>query len=254
MEEIKKQIWSVSLIPYHPSIGFMLGEEYRWKENDMKFHMIGGRVEDFDEDPIATASREFVEETNLLAFPYMQEVAQQNFADWVKGLSPEEGIHCNTVYPHFTFFVQKIIEDEIRMNEDYIDEMVSPNGKVHRFYLLDVLKIKNRKLQKLLFQLPFLYISLHPCMRSEGKMWSLYWMQNEHINLIDNKTTLLNRFVFLFFQRKKQQKKNLFQHQHQHQQQQTPFLHFQSYQQHSSMFNQPLSSPQLELLTNNMKY
>ncbi len=85
-------------------------------------------------------------------------------------------------------------------------------------------------------------------MRSEGRMWSLYWMQNEHINLIDNKTTLLNRFVFLFFQRKKQQKKNLFQ------QQQTPVLHFQSYQQHSSMFNQPLSSPQLELLTNNMNY
>lgn len=188
-------IWSVSLILYHKHLGLLVGEEYRWKEG-LRFHLVGGKVEPFDEDPVAAAAREFIEETNLLAYEYLQEVHMKNLQKWAE----KNPITLETQYPHFTSFTQKIIEEEIRKTNLFFDHKVSENGKEHRYYFLNVHTIKNKDLQDIFLKMAFEYSLFDISLRSMGKMWSLHWVWPQSFYLLPNRSALFVKFTQFFYQ------------------------------------------------------
>ncbi len=67
--KIKKKYKSASLTFYNPELGYLMCEEYRYKQKKNLIHTIGGKVEDYDKDLLETAIREFMEETNLEFHP-----------------------------------------------------------------------------------------------------------------------------------------------------------------------------------------
>ncbi len=195
-ENTVEKIWSVSLIPYHPKFGYMIGEEYRRKEREMKFHMIGGKSESWDKDPIETAIREFIEETNIIGFSFFQQFAEESFLKWIQ----QNGITLETKYPHFTTFLQPFFEDSIRNHSKYFDEQVSPHKwvedhyeiKIHRFYIWDISKFKYHRE---MIEFPFHYNQLHPYMRLNDKMWSLYWIFPHQFGYLPHKSALFVKWM-----------------------------------------------------------
>lgn len=195
-ENTIRKIWSVSLIPYHPKFGYMVGEEYRRKEGEIKFHMIGGKTESWDKDPIETAIREFIEETNILGFSIFQQFAEENYLQWIQ----KNEITLETKYPHFTTFLQPLFEESIRNHSKYIDEEVSPHKwiqdhyeiKIHRFYIWDISKFKHHRE---MIEFPFYYNHLHPALRLHDKMWSLYWILPHQFFYLPNKSALFVKWM-----------------------------------------------------------
>ena len=61
---------SASLIFIDDELGYLMCNEYRYKEKKNLIHPIGGKVETYDKGLLETAIREFIEETNLEQFPY----------------------------------------------------------------------------------------------------------------------------------------------------------------------------------------
>jgi len=207
-KEYKEVIWSVSLIPFNPMFGYLIGEELRWKEDEIKFHLVGGKVESFDKDPLSAAVREFIEETNLLLIPFIKNKSFENFKNWTN----ENDIHLNTNYPSFTTFIQNEFEENIRDIVTFQDILVSPHGKIHRFYFFDVLKIKNKQWKDLFLYLPIHYTHFEPDLRINGKMWSLHWIHSFLIRQLPNKSILFLKFLQALDNQKKknhiQNKKN----------------------------------------------
>ena len=109
-ENTRELIWSVSLIPYIPHLGYMVGEEIRKKEKGMTFHLVGGKTESWDIDPIDTAIREFIEETNLCAISFFQDHAHQQYLQWIS----ENEITLETKYPPPSTFLKSLFEDSVR--------------------------------------------------------------------------------------------------------------------------------------------
>ena len=62
---------SASLTFFDDELGYLMCEEFRYKEKKNLIHPIGGKVETFDNELIDTAIREFIEETNLEQYPYL---------------------------------------------------------------------------------------------------------------------------------------------------------------------------------------
>ena len=206
-KEYKEVIWSVSLIPFNHMFGYLIGEELRWKEDEIKFHLVGGKVESFDKDPLSAAVREFIEETNLLLIPFIKNKSFENFQKWTN----ENDIHLNTTYPSFTTFIQNEFEENIRDLITFQDILVSPHGKIHRFYFFDVLKIKNKQWKDLFLYLPIHYTHFEPELRINGKMWSLHWIHSFLIRQLPNKSILFLKFLQALDNQKKnhiQNKKN----------------------------------------------
>jgi 8-oxo-dGTP pyrophosphatase MutT (NUDIX family) len=195
-------ICSASLIPYHSSIGYLLGEEYRWKEHEFMFHMVGGKVEKFDKDSVSTAVREFIEETNLLAIPYFEEIAFKNFELWCS----QNTIQLGTKYPPYSSFIQKELEDAVRSHLTFYDEQVSQQGKIHRFYILDIFSMEHKRIRNILLQLPYDYSHFHPHMRMNDKMWSLHWVHISMLQFLPEKSYLLRRFIAILDKQIKKEK------------------------------------------------
>ena len=63
---------SASLTFVDDELGYLLCDEYRYREKNNLIHPIGGKVETYDKDLLETAIREFIEETNLEQYPYNQ--------------------------------------------------------------------------------------------------------------------------------------------------------------------------------------
>ncbi len=66
-----KTFKSASLVFIDDGLGYLLCNEYRYKEKSTLIHPIGGKVETYDKGLLDTAIREFVEETNLEQYPYI---------------------------------------------------------------------------------------------------------------------------------------------------------------------------------------
>jgi 8-oxo-dGTP pyrophosphatase MutT (NUDIX family) len=71
-KKIKNKIFkSASITFYSKKLGYLLCEEFRYKEKKILLHPIGGKVENFDKDIFTTAIREFIEEVNLELHPIL---------------------------------------------------------------------------------------------------------------------------------------------------------------------------------------
>jgi 8-oxo-dGTP pyrophosphatase MutT (NUDIX family) len=62
---------SASLTFFDNEFGYLMCDEFRYKEKKNLIHPIGGKVETYDNELIDTAIREFIEETNLEQYPYI---------------------------------------------------------------------------------------------------------------------------------------------------------------------------------------
>ncbi len=198
-------IWSVSLIFYHPSTGYLIGQELRKKEKDILFQPVGGKVEVFDRDPLDTGVREFIEETTLGLNPFFCDIAESNFKKWTQ----ENTIDLKTVYPKPSTWIQNELYQFCSISNIYYDYQLLNSHKVHRFYIIDLSKIKNDLYQnpskysnenKELFlgihheimNLPFSYNMLEPHFRIHDKMWSLYWITYESLKYVPKPSNLIN--------------------------------------------------------------
>lgn len=184
-------IWSVSLVFYHPTLGYLIGQELRKKEKELMFQPVGGKVESFDKDPLDTGVREFIEETTLGMHSFFNNIAIENFKKW----TDENGIDLNTKYPNPTTWIQKELYEFCSVSNYYIDYNCLNSHKIHRFYIVDISKINNNELNKNIsyeiMNLPFAYNTLEPYFRLNDKMWSLYWIQLDFMKKLPQPSTLI---------------------------------------------------------------
>jgi 8-oxo-dGTP pyrophosphatase MutT (NUDIX family) len=184
-------IWSVSLVFYHPTLGYLVGQELRKKEKDFCFHPVGGKVEVFDKDPLDTAVREFIEETSLIAHGFFTEIANNNFRKWI---STNE-INLNTKYPRYTTWIQNELYDYCSESNVFYDHNLLNSHKIHRYYIVDMSKINNNELNKSITEhilnLPFTYNQLEPQFRVCDKMWSLFWIPFHFLRSLPDASNLI---------------------------------------------------------------
>lgn len=130
----KKTFKSASLTFYDNTNGYLICEEYRYKEKKILYHTIGGKVEDYDKDIFCTAVREFIEETNLELHPIINQ----------EKLSKME-------------LVEKIVK-MIGESSYYMDICVNKENRYfHRFYLCTINTINDINIKNTMYGLPLYF-------------------------------------------------------------------------------------------------
>jgi 8-oxo-dGTP pyrophosphatase MutT (NUDIX family) len=127
----KKTFKSASLTFYSIELGYLICEEFRYKEKKTLLHTIGGKVENYDNDIFSTAIREFIEETNLESHPKIN-------------------------------LTNKKKNDLIEVMIDYFYEIAyykdacvgKKNNYFHRYYMIMIDDIQNIDLKKSIIELP----------------------------------------------------------------------------------------------------
>jgi len=122
---------SASLTLYNKKNGFLLANEYRYREKKNLYHPIGGKVENFDKDLFFTSIREFIEETNLLKHTIINKgnLSIDNF--------------CLDIY------------NLLNKYKEFFDICVNKNLKYfHRYYIINLDNIEDLNLKKNLINLP----------------------------------------------------------------------------------------------------
>ncbi len=146
---------SASITFYQNSRGYLIANEFRWREQKNFFHPIGGKVEPRDWDILFTAVREFVEETNFFLEKSITEK--------------------NSIYK-LTALIYNQIADKVK----YLDKEVSPNGPLyHRFFIFNINRFTNLKLRKLIVSLPEFYNELlKNNLRKNTELNYLIWLSD----------------------------------------------------------------------------
>jgi hypothetical protein len=128
----KKKIFkSASLTFYSKELGYLLCEEFRYKEKKILIHPIGGKVENYDKDIFSTAVREFIEEVNL---------EQHTIINSEKNIK------------------SKLVDNMCEKLENisyYIDLCINKEKKYfHRYFLVLIDNINDIKFKKNIIELP----------------------------------------------------------------------------------------------------
>ncbi len=201
-------IWSVSLVFYHHNYGYLLGQEYRKKEKGLNFHPVGGKVENYDKDPLDSAVREFIEETTLGLMPYFSKIADNNFKEWTKN----NIIDLNTIYPEPSYWIQKNLydfcNDSMHITTIFDHHLLNSIDKEHRYYIIDISKSSNREFAKAILNLPFEYLTLPNELRLNDKMWSLFWIPITMMHALPNPTNLISILYSKIIKHNKSYNKN----------------------------------------------
>lgn len=169
----KKIYKSASLTFYNSNYGYLICEEYRYKEKKTLLHPIGGKNENYDKNIFETAIREFIEETNILNHTVLNK----------KNLSKNEMI--------------KIIMDNIIDNTYYVDVCVNINFRYyHRFYLSIIPNdLATDEFYKQIISLPIFFNGNH-----KTEINNVIW---KHKSDNVNKCSWLTKKLFIFTTNKK---------------------------------------------------
>jgi 8-oxo-dGTP pyrophosphatase MutT (NUDIX family) len=181
-------LWSVSLVFYHQRYGFLIGQELRKKEKGLSFFPVGGKIEEFDKDPLDSAAREFMEETSLILNSYFQNLADEKLKEW-----KEKNNESEEEEPKLSSLLQaelyKFCNDE-KHNITTFDH--SLGEKEHRYFIVDISKSSNREFAKVILNLPFVYTLLPNELRMNDKMWSLFWIPLNIMHSLPNSSFIMN--------------------------------------------------------------
>ncbi len=185
-------VWSVSLVFQHKQLGFLLGHEFRYKDNNNLLHPIGGRTEDYDQDYLATGIREFIEETTIYNSSYFWQIYMDNYLKWFN----DNPNIPNNQYPKPSTFIHKEFENLIEKHY-YLDHPLYSN-KVHRFIIVPIHQIKNNEFKNFITQFPFEYALYDNTIKENNCMWNLHWFRLEQIHYLPYTSKLLQFFEKLF--------------------------------------------------------
>ena len=162
---------SASLTFIDDELGYLMCEEFRYKEKKNLIHPIGGRVETFDNELIDTGIREFIEETNLLQYPYL----------YINKL--DKNILINSI--------KNIIKSKI----DYIDLCINKDLEYyHRYYIYNLSFLSDttqeiNEFKKSIKELPIFFNGNY-----KTEVNNLQWLNNSN-NLDVNNSHLTKMFL-----------------------------------------------------------
>jgi 8-oxo-dGTP pyrophosphatase MutT (NUDIX family) len=164
---------SASLVFIDDELGYLLCNEYRYKEKNTLIHPIGGKTETYDNGLLETAIREFVEETNLEQYSY----------EYIDKSDKNKLIEN----------IMVIINQDVQ----FYDLCVSKeSGYYHRFYSLNLKNIKQSDMfdefKKSIIELPKFFNG-----NFKTEVDSLIWfdVNNNKINLPDNKINFVDKKI-----------------------------------------------------------
>lgn len=172
IEKKKKIFKSASLTFYSKDLGYLLCEEFRYKEKKLLIHPIGGKVEDYDKDIFSTAIREFIEEVNLETHPILN-IKKLNKTDLTDELS---------------YFLEN--------KSYYIDLCINKENKYfHRYFLVLIDEINDEEKKKNIIELPNYFNGNY-----KTEIEKIYWYhlpkeQNENEKNLSWLTKMFFKFV-----------------------------------------------------------
>ena len=130
-KKLKKIYKSASLTFYSKELGYLICEEFRYKEKKILLHTIGGKVEYYDNDIFSTAIREFIEETNLEAHIIINDLSK-NKNDLI--------LMLHDFLEKTSYFI------DICVNKEY--------NYYHRYFMVLLDDIKHNKIKESIILLP----------------------------------------------------------------------------------------------------
>jgi 8-oxo-dGTP pyrophosphatase MutT (NUDIX family) len=157
---------SASLTFYDKNLGYLLCDEFRYKEKKTLVHTVGGKVEPFDKNIFETAIREFIEETSLEAHNFFNE----------KNLVKEELI--------------KEIVGMFKKKEIYKDLCINKESKYYHRYYLIILNEQSMSPEIInsIYELPEFFNG-----RFKTEIESLRWVKKENLETNKNKLSWLTK-------------------------------------------------------------
>ncbi len=179
-------IWSVSLIPYHKDLGYLMCEEVRKDKftniTSTQTHPLGGKVEKSDRDTLYSAIREFVEESKIDIILEKERIKANNFN------SIYDDIESMLSYKYYDIIVGKnITYDEIKKRK-YVQ------NKIHRFYIWDITYLYGKIIIDII-NLPYMYNYLNKNIKDN--VLSIFWVTYNNLFYIQNKSSLVDKFLLL---------------------------------------------------------
>ena len=168
-ENKDKKFASASLTFSHNKRGYLLCNEFRWREKKNLYHLVGGKIENTDVDILYTSVREFVEETNM-------------FMDNSLVINKDIKYISNKIY------------NLIKLKVKYFDICVNKDKKLfHRFYLFDINKFQSKNIRTKIIQLPNFMNKLEE--KDNKELNSLLWVNEDNKeSIIKEQSFLLNMF------------------------------------------------------------
>jgi len=155
---------SASLIFFDNELGYLMCDEFRYKEKKNLIHPIGGKVETFDNELVDTSIREFIEETNLELYPYL----------CINKLSKDILIES----------IKNIIKSKIK----YFDLCI--NGKLeyyHRYYLFDLSSLEDTSAELIEFKKSIIELPTFFNGNFKTEVNNLEWIKTDDKNNLDSK-------------------------------------------------------------------
>lgn len=180
----EKHYSSASLTFHSKQKGFMMCNEYRYKERKVLIHPIGGKTESFDDSVLITAIREFIEETDLINHEHINS-AQLDKNGLIEHINNLIGPYCTQTHAHF-------------------DVCVNDAKKYyHKYYVLsieDIEKDKNPNLNDFLSHI--LELDKFFNGKSHTEIQSICWKKLKNLRFNNKSSWMTTRFVKLISKKK----------------------------------------------------
>lgn len=135
-EKPDKHYSSASLTFYSKQKGFMMCNEYRYREKKTLIHPIGGKTETYDNNILSTAVREFIEETDLLTHESINNslsMDKNSLIEYVYNLIEPHCIYedvCvndakNYHHRYYVFLIDKIVKNTNVDLDNFLKHMIT---------------------------------------------------------------------------------------------------------------------------------
>ena len=165
--DTKKIFKSASLTFYDKDLGYLLCEEFRYKEKKNLIHTIGGKVETSDNNIFFTAIREFIEETNLESHNFFNQ----------KNLSKEE-----LIKELVKMFENKVFYRDLCINKEF--------NYYHRYYMIN-LNVEEIMCQDIINNIHSLPDFFNGIFKTEIE--NIHWINGNNLEIYKSKFSWLTK-------------------------------------------------------------
>lgn len=168
---------SASLTFFDNELGYLMCDEFRYREKKNLINPIGGKVETFDKELIDTGIREFIEETNLEQYPYL----------YINKLNKDILIES----------IKNIIKSKIK----YFDLCI--NGKLehyHRYYLFELNSLEDTSVELIEFKKSIIELPKFFNGNFKTEVNNLEWIKTDYKN--NSEIENISHLTKMFFKNK----------------------------------------------------
>jgi hypothetical protein len=165
---MKKIYKSVSITFYDNNLGYLFCEEFRYREDKILNHPIGGKTETFDPNLFSAGLREFIEEANLL----------EN-----KIINKESLEKQDLVLKLYNLFIKNAKFYNVCVNKD--------KNYFHRYFIIDISNKKNNRVEEEIINLPVFFNGIY-----KTEINNIFWTNDiGNIDFINQSSWLLKRLI-----------------------------------------------------------